>query len=282
MSHPSVDDLFRAIRVGNRSGVARYIRSELPLTVTSPTGLTPLMAAVVEQRHQIVETLLGSLAGFSLRSHWVLRRPPRSNSKSLSEELPWTTLQPRDIDQRDAMGRSALFLAAERGDTTMIELLVQAGAHANLRDRRNQTPLHVAAEHNHALATFMLWQYGSAPDHQDVAGRTPLMLAAGQPGSDETVRTLLADCDANPNLADRSGQTPLMRAAAIGSRETTRTLLEHGADSRAVDRSGKSAYGLAVQSADVATMMLLQPSLSTRARAAITERTKSVAAHIRR
>jgi ankyrin repeat protein len=52
------------------------------------------------------------------------------------------------------------------------------------------------------------------------------------------VRALL-EGGANPNIADDFGLTPLLVAARDGQVETARLLLQHGADTRHVDRVGQ-------------------------------------------
>ena len=57
---------------------------------------------------------------------------------------------------------------------------------------------------------------------------------------------LQAGCDIN--AADSNGRTPLMYAARYCRPTAVRLLLEHGANAKAKDKSGKTALDLAKQS----------------------------------
>jgi len=83
-------------------------------------------------------------------------------------------------------------------------------------------------------------------------GKTALMLAASEDeetssGDPEGVEILLS-AGAKPNIADRSGSTPLMSAARYGGSDIVRTLLEHGADASLANNKGQTALAIALAS----------------------------------
>ena len=63
--------------------------------------------------------------------------------------------------------------------------------------------------------------------------------------------------DANPSIADRQGQTPLMHAALIDYAEGAELLLDDKAPIDQTNRRGETALILAVQNKNVATVRLL-------------------------
>lgn len=60
------------------------------------------------------------------------------------------------LETRDEQGRTAMHIAAERGFSKTIELLVELGANINAQDNHKETPLHRAARQPHAAATTAL------------------------------------------------------------------------------------------------------------------------------
>ena len=76
-------------------------------------------------------------------------------------------------------GRSALHLAATRGRSNVVRLLLEAGAN-NVADPSGQTALHTAAENGEVEIVKLLLQAGSEKDAGLRSGKTALDLATHQ------------------------------------------------------------------------------------------------------
>ena len=67
-----------------------------------------------------------------------------------------------DVDARNAEGKTPLHLAAEMGNTLIIEWLITEGqANPNVRDAQGRTPMEVAQAAGHAEAAQFLAARGS-------------------------------------------------------------------------------------------------------------------------
>lgn len=89
---------------------------------------------------------------------------------------------------------------------------------------RNITPLHRAAEQGHRKTVELLMELeGTDVNAQSRSGRTPLSLAA-QNGHLPSMRQLLRG-DADPLIADKEEQTPLMWAEKMGHCDCTALLI---------------------------------------------------------
>ena len=154
----------------------------------------------------------------------------------------------------DPAGTSLLLWSAYYGDVSAIRHLLSNGE--SVSSLGENLGLSGAAFHGHwQLCQFCIEQ-GASPDAPDrETGETALHAAtsADRPASEQVVRILLA-AGADPNsktIPNREtgsfmrdcrtkGETPLHRAAALGSAETVRMLIEAGAALDSRDEAGDS------------------------------------------
>jgi ankyrin repeat protein len=155
--------------------------------------------------------------------------------------------------QKDPGGVSLLQWCAYYGDVSALRYLVAQGA--SLSTLGENLDLNGAAFHGHwRLCQFLLENGAMADRSLADTGETPLHSAlckAGRPADDLVVRVLLAH-GADPNAATKPGvetgafmrdcrtrgETPLHLAAAFGSEDVLRLLLDAGARIDAKDMNG--------------------------------------------
>ena len=114
--------------------------------------------------------------------------------------LPWNTTS------------TALYEAANRGHTEIVQLLLQAGADPDKSNNLGWTPLHAAVANNHRDVAKLLLENGADPHvADDYDGWTPLHTAThyGQ----MIMVQLLLDGGADPHKASKTGRTPVSIAA---------------------------------------------------------------------
>ncbi|KAJ4448714.1 hypothetical protein ANN_00105 [Periplaneta americana] len=68
-----------------------------------------------------------------------------------------------NLEQKDSQGRTELHRAAERGETLMVQLLLDAGSQVNAEDHYGRTPLWLAAEQGRQDACRALLAAGARP-----------------------------------------------------------------------------------------------------------------------
>jgi uncharacterized protein len=138
-------------------------------------------------------------------------------------------------------GTTALYTAAVAGDAGLVELLLRAGADANLLSAGpggEGTPLCAAACWGYVDVVRRLLSHGADPNQPEDEWWTPLRWAAAH-GHEQAARELL-DAGADPNL-----KAPIGDAARRGSLGVVKALLEHGADPEETDSEGHTALELA-------------------------------------
>jgi ankyrin repeat protein len=122
-------------------------------------------------------------------------------------------------DINDTFGRTPLSYAAERGFSTVVQLLLASGnVNPNLSDSAHQwTPLwYATAEGHEAIVELLLNNAAIEPDLGGIYRRTPLWCAV-EKGHVEIATLLLEKGGADPNSRDCGhGWTPLLWAAATG------------------------------------------------------------------
>ncbi len=152
----------------------------------------------------------------------------------------------------------ALYWPCVNGDAALARVLLERGA--NPTDGEG---LYHAAQHDQRECLEVLQAFGADLSHGPTAdGNTPLhFLAAHGPDNPITPKALrgmswLLDHGADPNVrsfpgrADHphAGETPLLRAAALGHETAVlRMLIDHGADVAARRDDGATVYQLAMR-----------------------------------
>mmetsp|Transcript_7702 Transcript_7702/g.10631 ORF Transcript_7702/g.10631 Transcript_7702/m.10631 type:complete len:331 (-) Transcript_7702:2-994(-) len=84
-----------------------------------------------------------------------------------------------DIDARNAQGRSILHLAAQTGNSEMVQhLLTNQIVSPNVKDNVQNTPLHIAVEKNFEDVAKFLVKHGASVQQQNALRQTPFSMAS--------------------------------------------------------------------------------------------------------
>ncbi len=177
----------------------------------------------------------------------------------------------RGFDAKD----KALLYAAEKGQTTVAEMLLKNHANINAKDEYGCTPLILATVNYQPDMIKTLMSHYLDPNRTDNNGYTALMhatlvgymegfnllisdLNTSQKNKGETLIIaaslgrlemigLLIKNHANINYKDRKGKTALMHAASNGYMKIVQELIDSGADLDAKDNKGRTALTIAKQ-----------------------------------
>ncbi|GER29297.1 S-acyltransferase [Striga asiatica] len=151
-----------------------------------------------------------------------------------------------DIGARDHTGQTALHWSAVRGAVQVAELLLQEGARASAADFNGYQTTHVAAQYGQtALLCHIVTKWNADPDVPDNDGRSPLHWAAYK-GFADCIRLLLY-LNAHRGRQDKEGCTPLHWAAIRGNLEACTVLVQAGKkeDLMVTDNTGLTPAQLA-------------------------------------
>lgn len=146
-----------------------------------------------------------------------------------------------NINKKNELGETALMLACQRWDTSIVELLLNSGANINQSNRYDQTPLILATQvnyNNNSEIIKLLINKGADVDIEDVFGETALTIASKY-YSVEIVELLFKS---QKDIAKKSGllNKMLFNAVDRSYKELIQLLLDLGADINSLDKEGNT------------------------------------------
>ncbi len=192
--------LGQAARAGRLETMETLLSSGMDPDLTDQYGKTPLYYAVSFNQKQMVTLLLDHHAN------------------------------PNASDQ-------PLLCAVDRGNLSIVDLLLQAGAHINTKAKDGRTALQLAAIGNQLDLIRHLMEKGADVNARDNEGTSPLDEAVWR-GYLEATAILLARGARLNEPQTRSGATPIHQAADRGHLPLVRYLLQFRPDLTIPDRQG--------------------------------------------
>ena len=218
--------LMRAIDTQYESTVKILLKAKADPNKTSLDGKTCLDMAVESRKPGIVQALLDSGA----------------NVKAVSAD-----------------GDSPVLLAAQNGmeeSYEIIRILAKAGAPMD-QSNAAYSPLEYAVEQENLKLIQVLLENGANPSAKVKTGSTPLHRALD---NTEILTTLIGAKGVDLNVADETGDTPLISAARNGRVDAVKILLKAGADTSKKDLTGATALMAAEGMGQTEIVALLKPS----------------------
>ena len=140
-----------------------------------------------------------------------------------------------DVNAKDETVQSAYLISTSEvgDDPRLLDFALENDADVRSLDSYNGTGLIRAAERGYPEIISRLLRTNIAVDHVNNLGWTALLeaivLGDGGPSHTETVRLLVREGDADPNIPDGDGVTPLQHARRNGYTEIEEILLDAGA-----------------------------------------------------
>lgn len=307
------NSLLREAAAGNVHRVRYLLTKKIDVNYANPyTGKTALMVAIENNQPDVVKALIQSRqlnlekVDYDSRNAYMLaakqgsipclkllqgaqgktNRVDREGlsalliaAKNNQRDATVFLLTPGNINSKDFVGRTALFLAAQYGHHEILEellhrhadmeignydrvtplmiaaqegqiqiatTLIHAGANVNAVTRKQITPLMLAAQHNQLAILNRLLTWGALVNAVTNSLDSALILAAENGHASIVERLLEKGTDAGQ--INQDGYTALMQAARLGHRSTVEALMIRPADVlvNQADRHGLTALSYAI------------------------------------
>jgi ankyrin repeat protein len=241
------EELVRAIRANDVERVARVFSSNSIQADTTLNNnlVTPLMVAVRAGSADVVRWLLdhGATvdAGTKKEDGTALLG---ACDRGFLDVVKVLVERGADPNRQDSRGWTPLSAAIAQDHTPVAEYLITRGA--NIHDASVSTErsiLMLASERGNTSLVRMLIDKGAAVNHTDEDGDHALLEAAVAERTE--VVALLVKRNAKVDLQNSEGWTALSKAAALGHCEVVKVLCEAGADPSLRNKFGRTALAYA-------------------------------------
>lgn len=200
----SVGGISAAARSGFLVGVRTLIRAGLSLDVKDNRGWTCLHEGAAQGHKGCVREILRAAAA--------------------SSTLDFCSF----VNSQTHEGETAMFLAAQYGQLSVVKLLLKAKADINLQTHDLSCPLYAAVDGGHTQVVMLLLQKGVEVNRSHTASCWTCLHQAVYKGHSEIVRLLSTKADLKS--VDDYGITPLFLAAQYGQFTCLKALTSAGAD----------------------------------------------------
>ncbi|MHA7841547.1 MAG: ankyrin repeat domain-containing protein [Gammaproteobacteria bacterium] len=167
-----------------------------------------------------------------------------------------------DIDSRGEYGRTALMLAAQKGQLKALQLLQERGADIHAVDDQGNNALHIASlfSGDKSTVAWLLTRNGFSIESRSVGrhSRTPFLCAAEK--GHLTVLKLLKENGANIHAVDDNGNNALhLTILCSGNVDVAQWLIQDTLLNKdSVGRHGRTAFLLAVRKGQLGVLKLLK------------------------
>ncbi|KAL6887264.1 hypothetical protein HDV57DRAFT_525688 [Trichoderma longibrachiatum] len=250
--------LHHACLKGNKKAVDLLLAGSVPIEVAGNDGITPIHCAVLSGNSNILERLIEEVNSDRLKhsrestSHVDRNRRLPIHWAAAQGRTDMVQLLKDDIDLKDRFGWACIHLAVIYKHKTLLEYLTKdLSADVNLRDNNSRTPLHLAMDIRSWEAFNVLIQAGAKLNVKDRDGLTPLHKARTALhlaiGSKRITEKLLKHgADTCINAKDMEGRTPLYLASIGGTAEVVALLIDKDADVAIAAEDGRTPLHMAL------------------------------------
>ena len=227
----------------------------------SRSGVSPLILAAQEGYYEIVNALLDherlEINFKDMNGNTALFHAIQTEHTEIAECVLDRKDKSLDLNCQNLLGRTALILAATKGQNDMVDQLLNQGADPSIKDQEGGGTAILRAINEGHISTMETMLMHNVDVHCLDDKDRGLLHGAAVGGHDEIVYLLL-DKGLDPNARDKRGVTPLHDAARNGRFTTAQILLDNGATFWLKDSSGRTPWTVAWQNGQTSILKVLE------------------------
>lgn len=245
------EKLTEAIATGNVKQVKDLVTDKHTSLEANQEGVTPLDLAIMNQDYKIASVLLEHGADVSSRSDnplfvtLVFSIGDPDDKEALKEAYTMFLAAIKNhkdkLDNTNSSGNTALHIAALRGVTDIVDLLMKEGLDPGQPNLEGETPAYIASQEGHAeIITLLEKKDPELLRVKDEEGNTIITAAVINMRADLLDRLV----EIMPDLINEQnnlGKTALIYASEYGEIDLVKSLLKAGADPSIKDKENKNA-----------------------------------------
>ena len=254
------DELLAAVQEGEAEVVLSLIKKGSDVNKKYEQNKTPLIIATELNNLDIVKILIDAEVAevkadvdAETEDRWTaLMVAAHEGFQNIVEAL----IEATDVKKELPDGRSALHLAAQKGNIAVVKWLIKAKAEVDAQTKTGWTPLMIAAQKGHGGIVQVLTEESADVKKSLKDGRTVLHIAAEENYVD-VVNKLIKAKEIEVDAQTETLWTPLMIAAQKGLGDIVDALIEAGAGINRTLRHRRTALHLAAENGNVAVVKQL-------------------------
>ena len=244
------------LKFGARTDI-KNIWGQSPLRVAKENGHLEAFNIILEARESEIGPLKRADTALSTSEMplWVAAKQGRSSFVITAIEAAKTdpTVDLEAVDP--TIDRTPLHYASNRGHTSIVKSLLDAGVDVNRQDQYGRSPIQLAAMYGHVPTVRAILAYGADVNAKDRWGKSPLNSA--EIGGYYKIAVLLLQHGAIPTPDDSYLHAVLCAAAAYGYSEVVLKLIQAGAEPQRKDEYGMTPFQTAKQAGHEKTAQIL-------------------------
>ena len=191
--------LIRNVRRNKIDVVRRYVRNGADVDAKDDNGFFPLLIAVDNNNYDMAKLLIYCGADLNLKTGKIYGKNGitdygtalmYSTRLDLYEMSKLLITSGAKLNIQNEEGKTALMIAAERGNEKIVKLLISNGADVNVQSLDKRTALSYAARYGKIKVAKQLIANGADVNNVQYHGKTPL-IEATQNGHYEMVKLLI-------------------------------------------------------------------------------------------
>ena len=254
----SGDSFFENVRSGETGSVKQQLLLSFDPSIQNANGHTPLMFAVNNLDHEMIDLLLEFGADVNVKDDFGQTALMYASVKGDTSVVGRLIRKKADINAANHKGKSSLTLAAREKHYEVVKMLLFNEAEVNHQDDFGWSALHFASFKESFPITDILLKFRADPLLKDNHGKRAIIYAAAG-GYMDILERLRGKMTINHlNAADDTGWVPIHYAAYNGRLEAVKYLVSENVDYQKTTPEGTTAFEFSRRAGHVAVANYLK------------------------